>query len=841
MPAEAATQTIPQCFETRVSEGPFRPAVRSDGHELTYAGLDALANGVAHELRARGLESGDRVGVRLARMQRLAPAILGILKAGCVYVPLDPAFPDARTQRVLADCGAAIVVTDDGSGLDVDAVSPSDEAVSVAVEPDALAAIIYTSGSTGVPKGVMQSHASLGVFVRNYVAPFGVANGDRLSMLSSYSFAAANMDIFGALLGGATLCIRPLRESGVAGLAAWIAAERITILHTVPSVFRQLASSLGPGDRLETVRAVDLGGEAVLSSDVELFRAHVPETAVLVNHYAATELSVIAQMPIVASTRIAPGAVPAGYAAPGVELRIVDGEGTSLPAGATGEIMACSRHMSPGYWNRPDLTARAFGTDPAHGDRRTYRTGDRGRLGADGCLEHLGRLDDRIKIRGHSVEVAEVEDALVAGGELVEAAVAAHASPAGSTRLVAYAVAREGSNPSVATIRARLAETLPDFMIPSTIVLVDRLPRTPSGKVDRGALPAPEPARPALDGAPVAPRDDLEATLCRMWEEVTGVKPVGVDDDFFALGGDSLGAAQLFVRIERMTGRRLPLSSIVRAPTVARMAEFVRTDPGYTSAWNLAPLSGQGTRPPIFFVHGLHGGIVFLRELVAALGQDQPCYAFEADGRFEGTLDVTGIEDLAAAYVDMMRGVRPDGPYFLCGYSAGGLIAFEIARQLAEAGLEVSFLGLIDTYAPVGGRRVTALQKKLNHARALLALPWGERSAFVRRTIGRIARRERRHVGGVDVDGPLRHALLGLVGAYEPQGPYPGRVDLFRPSIPDLGAPLERALGWDRCAVAEYEIHDVPGDHRTVFEGAHARVLAASIESSIERAAAGLE
>ncbi|MBK6426196.1 MAG: amino acid adenylation domain-containing protein [Blastocatellia bacterium] len=841
MSAVTAIGSISQCFAARVSEGPSRPAVRAGDCEFSYADLDARSNGLARELQARRLVAGDRVAVRLARTDLLVPTILGILKAGCVYVPLDPTYPEARTRSILDDCSAALVISDDGDGLDPNAVSPSNESPTAIVEPDALACIVYTSGSTGTPKGVMQTHASLVAFVRNYIAPFGVSSGDRLSMLYSYSFAAANMDVFGALLSGATVCFYPLRERGVAGLAARIAGERVSILHTIPTVFRQLIASLEQGDSLATVRAVDLGGEPVLSVDVDRFREHFPETALLVNHYAATELSVIAQMPISASTHVGPGAVPAGYAAHGVEIRIVDADGADVPSGTEGEIVAQSVHMSAGYWNQPELTARNFATDPASGGLRIYRTGDLGRLAPDGCLQHLGRVDDRIKIRGQSVEVAEVENALVAFDEIAEAVVTARPSPAGSTRLVAFVVSRAGAFPTAESIRQRLAVSLPESMIPSAVVLLDRLPLTPSGKVDRAALPEPDQARPSLEAVLVEPRDDLESTLCRMWEEITGVKPVGVHDDFFALGGDSLGAVHLFVRIERLTGRRLPLSSIMRAPTVARMAELVRTDAGYSSAWHLATLGARGTEPPIFFVHGLRGGVVFLRGLVEALGPDQPSFAFEADGRFEGPLDATSIEDLAAAYVDLLRGVRPQGPYHLCGYSAGGLIAFEIARQLAAEREEVAFLGLIDTYAPVAGRRVSTLQKKLNHARVLRALPRGERVAFARRTADRVLRREQKRAGGPDVDGPLRRALLELLEAYEPDGGYRGHIDLFRPSIPFLGARMDRALGWDRCAVASFTVHDVPGDHRTVFEAGNAQALAKSISRKLNRTEAGAD
>ncbi|MCC6745573.1 MAG: AMP-binding protein, partial [Acidobacteria bacterium] len=245
MPALSETQSISSAIEALAARYPARVAVRSPGRVLTYGELDAEANGIAGELLDRGLGVGDRVALRLDGLDRLVPAILGIFKAGGVYVPLDPTFPEARSRFVLDDCGAAFVLTDGGNGIDLSAVRTANSAPGVPISPDALAVIVYTSGSTGEPKGVMQSHASLVSFVRNYAAPLGVTERDRLSMLYSYSFAAANLDILTGLLHGAALCCHPTRQAGVSGLASWIAAERITILHTLPTVFRQLASSLG--------------------------------------------------------------------------------------------------------------------------------------------------------------------------------------------------------------------------------------------------------------------------------------------------------------------------------------------------------------------------------------------------------------------------------------------------------------------------------------------------------------------------------------------------------------------------------------------------------------------
>lgn len=842
-----ADRSIAHRFEECAKTYASQVAVRAEEYQATYSDLDAQARDIAGALYAHGVRTGDRVGVLLHRVGLLPKAIFGILRVGGVYVPLDPEYPAERTRFVLDDCDVAVVLCDGTSRREalstvaarapvvaIDDLTSAEAPPGVLskLTPETLAYILYTSGVTGMPKGVMQTHGALLRFVRNYTATLQVTPDDRMSMLYSYSFAAANMDIFGALFSGATLCFFPIKTLGLGGFVDWVAQERVTVLHTVPSVFRQLAACFRPHEICSTVRAVDLGGEPVMTADVDLFRAHFPDSAVLINHYAATELSVIAQLRISKDMTIAPGIVPVGYPPSDVEIRILDAEGNEVPRGDVGRIVVKSPGLSVGYWNRGDLTCEMFPVDPAGSGERLYLTGDCGRIGSDGWLEHLGRGDSRVKIRGQSVEIAEVENALLQMGDFKQVVVAAHSVADKSPRLMAYVVPRVGRGPSIGEVRSRLARTLPDFMLPSGLISLDRMPTTPSGKVDREALSGVG-ERPHAEATHAEPRDDVERQIHRLWEEVLDARPIGVHDDFFALGGDSLGAAHLFVRIERSTGRRLPLSTILKAPTIVQLADLVREETGHASVWRLVTLNERGSAPPIFFVHGVHGDVIYLRELVAALGPEQPSYAFEADGRVDGDLEVASVEELASVYVGLLRGAHPDGPYSLSGYSAGGLLAYEMARQLQAAGERVAFLGLIDTYAPVPDRCASAVGRKLNRVRGFFRLSGRERVAFASRTLARVVRRERKRFGAYD-DGPLRRALRAMFDSYAPTSHFQGKVDLFRPAIPFHDWKFDRALGWDRCPSVESAFHDVPGDHRTVFEGANAKALARALRDALE-------
>lgn len=585
-PAEEIEQSIAARFEKQVAAYPDRIAIRSEGRAMTYAELNAAANRLARAI-LHGSADAERVVLLYEQGAPVIVAILAVLKAGKTYVPIDPTYPPARLVELLEDAQAGLILTDHrhhavaeqlasvGSlhVVNADAVDSASPGVNLGlrIAPSATAYMLYTSGSTGRPKGVVQQHRNLLHFVRTYTNSLSITPQDRIGWLHSITFSASNMNVYPALLNGATLYPYDVKSRGVDHLARVLLEERITICHCVPTVFRHFIASLGGTERFPDLRIWELGGEPVYRRDVELFRARFPGHAVLINRLAFTEASVAAQFVIAPETELAGSAVPVGHAAEGIEISLSDESGRPIPPGQVGEIIVKSHHLSPGYWRRPDLTAAAFHPDPEVPGRRMYRTGDLGRMQPGGLLEYFGRKDFRVKVRGYTIEVAEVEAALLELGTFRHAVVDAREDRRGDQRLVAYLVPENGVVLPATELRARLLQRLPDYMVPTAFVMLDELPATSTGKLDRLALPAPDETAPQPEASYAAPRTPLEELVADVWAEVFGLGRVGVHDDFFALGGHSLLATQLVSRIWRAAGVELPVRAVFEAPTVAEL------------------------------------------------------------------------------------------------------------------------------------------------------------------------------------------------------------------------------------------------------------------------------
>ena len=537
-----------------------RVAVRTPEASWTYGELNRRANGVARDLRRRVRGEGGRVALLCAHEPAMVAAILGVLKGGHAYVPLDPRAPTARLAQVWADADPCAMVADAAHAalaaevagaapvVVIDAGEGSSQAPRLpAVPASSPAYLLYTSGSTGEPKGVVQSQRNVLYFIRTYTASLGLSPADRLTLLPAYGFDAAVMDIFGALLNGAALYPFSLRDSTTQELADWIDREGITVLHATPTVFRALMSALSPGRRLASVRLVVLGGEAAWRSDAELFaRAFAPHCR-LVNGLGPTESTVTLQSFVSPEDRLTRSALPVGRPVPGTRVWLRDEHG--YDAEVFGEVVIESPHVALGYWRRDELTRAAFEDLEGEGFRRRYRTGDLARRLPDGRLEFLGRMDTQVKIRGHRVELGEVETVLAGHPGVRECAAALATDPAGVPRLVAYVVPR-GEAPTGRELRQFVAARLPDPMVPSAFVQVEALPARANGKVDRDALPAPtfESARVEY----VAPRDAAEQRMADLWREALEVDRVGVNDNFFELGGDSIKAIKITARVRAL-------------------------------------------------------------------------------------------------------------------------------------------------------------------------------------------------------------------------------------------------------------------------------------------------
>ena len=668
-------RTLATAIEDAAARHPDRQAVRSVDRSLTYAALDRAANRVAHALVDRGVREAEPIGVIARQGPELVVAILGILKAGAAYVPIDPAAPAGRARDVVAIVGAGRLVTDPASQA-IAAALVADPVVATAEaggpldppprgdDPDALAYVYFTSGSTGRPKGVMDTHRNVLDNVRRYTNSLGIGPGDRLSLVQTIAFSGAVSSLFAALVNGATTFPFDVRSAGLAGMREWVAAERLTMFHAVPILFRALTDG---GHRFRDLRVVRLEGDAASWSDVERFRGTVARGAVLVNGLGATETGLVRQFFVDHRTPIGTGGLPLGYPVPGVDIRIEEDE-----------IVVVGAHLATGYWGDPDRTARAF-RDLGDG-RRAYRTGDLGRLEPDGRLVGLGRRDFAEKIRGESVDLAEVERHLRAQPGVADGVAVTRRDGRPDARLVAYVVSSPGRTVDPAVIRRALAAVLPPSSVPSAIVPLPALPLDASSKVDRAALPAPGRGRPDLAVAYRAPGSALERELVALWERLLDVAPVGVDDEFFELGGDSLDAARLVSELEAFAPRHVADDVVLAASTVAALARHL------AAAATSAP-------PPVWYgIHDDPGNTGFYaRVALAAAGSID----LRTIGPEAGRPGQPGIDELAAAAVERIRARSPVGPYRVLGFCFSAPIALEVAQRLQQAGHEVAAVALL--------------------------------------------------------------------------------------------------------------------------------------------------
>ncbi len=659
-------------FEERAALAPEAPALVDGGRVWTYADLRRASDAVAASLPGRPL--GTTIGLLAAHGAPMVAAMLGALKAGRTYVPLDAALPPARLAAILADCGADEILVDEARLALAQTLAPylivipaeppagPVPQVRIDVPPGLPAYILYTSGSTGQAKGVAQTHRNVLHHAGAYADALGLGPADRVALLASYAFDASVMDIYGALLSGAVLHPFDVRGEGTARIAPWLRREGITVYHSTPTLYRRVLDEAGDAgrDSFPAVRLVVLGGERCLAQDLERFRRFFPGESVFVNGLGPTESTLGLQLfASAADLRVERGTVPVGLPVVDTRVTLQTATGRQVSPYGVGEIVLASGHVALGYWGRPDLTAAAFRPDPDSDGGRAYHLGDLGRWLPDGALEFVGRADRQVKIRGQRVELGEVEARLNALPGVREAVAVAREDASGDVRLLAYLLAPEGqSEPRADDLRRELRLRLPDSMIPAEIVFLPTWPLTPTGKVDRAALPDP-PARssqPGVAAQGAGPRTQAtpaEALLAGIWSEVLGVDAFGMHDDFFGLGGHSLLATRVLSRVQKAFGIDLPLRAVFEEPTVAGLAARIEEAIG----------GGRGGRPirPIrtTAIEPLprhEGGLPlsFAQERIWFLDRLEPgsaAYNMPAALRLSGRLDVAALRAAFSAIV----------------------------------------------------------------------------------------------------------------------------------------------------------------------------------------------
>ncbi|WHT22386.1 amino acid adenylation domain-containing protein [Crossiella sp. CA-258035] len=732
-PVQYPELCLHELFEQQVSRTPDAVALHCpDGSTVDYAELNARANRIARHLRDLGVGQESRVGILLRRGPDLVAAMLGVLKAGAAYLPLDPAHPAQRLAGLLAETRAEVVLAESATAsllsgdntvlLDrADLTSLSTVDLTRTATPDSLAYIIYTSGSTGTPKGVMIEHRNLVNYVLWCLDAYTPLRGNGSPLYSSVAFDLPVTSVFPALLTGQPVTITA--DDGTPGIDALVDAlenGEFGLLKLTPSHLAVLNQSLSPEAIRRATGRIIAGGEELVRDMVSSWAQHAPDT-VVDNEYGPTETTVGCSWLEATPDRLEPGVLPIGKPIANTVMWVLDANLELVPVGVAGELYIGGAQLARGYVERPELTAARFIPDPfaSQAGARLYRTGDLARYRPDGVLEFAGRVDHQVKIRGYRIELGEIEAALHRQVPLQDVTVRVHTAPSGDKELIAYLVPAEGTTLDLAALPGSLAELLPDYLVPQAFLELDELPLTANGKVDTARLPQPELSRTAARFQ--APRTAVENILARAWAEALRLPRIGVHDSFTELGGHSLSVMRIIVKLREEHGIRLSFRDFYEHRTIAELARIIGTaaESDVDSLDAVVWLRRGGSKPPLFCVHP--GSAHWFTQLAEHLGPDQPVAAFEWPGLSRQCPAPESVRQIAELNLAQLRRLQPTGPYRLLGWCGGSQITTEMTRQLRAEGEQVTFMLLDPALDSHDRANMHEFMARFRRAEALLA------------------------------------------------------------------------------------------------------------------------
>ncbi|MEP7251818.1 MAG: amino acid adenylation domain-containing protein [Ginsengibacter sp.] len=859
-------KTIVDLFEEQALTNPGRIAIVFENRRINYEELNKRSNQLAHYLFNRGVKKEALIPICLERSWEMIVAILGILKAGAAYVPIDPEYPQDRINYMLEDTAAAIVISKSASAkklnvsakLEVIELDSQGEAIAKMSHKNLpsqitsrnLAYIIYTSGSTGKPKGVMIEHQAVLDHCFGLIQTAELDSCRSFALFSPLVFDAGHSVIFVSLFLGASLNVlsKDLIMDGEK-LVEHFNENPVDFIKIVPSVW---LSYINAGNKVLAQKIMLFGGES-FTPKIKEHLINLEYKGIVYNHYGPTEATIGKCIHTVNLQRNYK-TMPIGKPFSNTQLYVVDQYEKIVPIGVSGELYIAGEGIARGYLNRPELSAEKFTDDTFREEStstsennsedkivsRLYKTGDKVRWNEDGEIEYLGRIDEQVKLRGHRIELGEIENVLLQDPQIRQAAVKLAEDNYGNKLLVGYIVPESTFDKS-ATVK-NVQKQLPEYMVPGFWVQLKALPLTSNGKIDKKALPAPD-VSGVLDSQYAAPETETEIALAKMWEDLLGIKKVGVHDTFFELGGNSIQTVTMFTRIRKHFGKELPLPTIFQAPNIKKLAAIITEKDNAVNFSCLIPIQPLGSKIPLFCMHAGAGNVLFYKDLAKNLGNDQPLYGLMARGLLGKEHFHTSIEEMAAHYIKEIQSVQPHGPYLFAGYCLGGTLAFEMAKQLTDAGEKVdllatfnsrsstylkqrktlSFSEMIFTYAG----DYSSMKKKQKILYPIRVLKIGSKltgQIFYRKTKNKILTLYvKATMRGFDYylsrgkllprflrNRYLLHTNGIMAREYEP-GIYTGKMIIFK--SPHIYK--ERYLGWREHIAGEIEVFNVPGKYKS--------------------------
>jgi amino acid adenylation domain-containing protein len=891
---------ITDLIEEQARRTPDAPAVIFEDRHFTYNELNIRANQLARRLKEMGAGPEVLIGIFMERSLEMAVSMYAVLKSGAAYIPLEPEYPSERLNFMIRDSRLSVLITQPRMSdrldtrhirlisLDADfsaiAHLPQENPERTAGTENSAYAV-YTSGSSGPPKGVLNTHAGLMNQLYWRQEYFRLTPPDAVLQKTPFSFDNSVWELFWPLMVGAkTVLVPPGGHKDGFYLSKMIKTHRITTIHFVPSMLRLFLQVPGIETASRTLKRVFTGGEPL---DRELQAQFFAElNAELYHLYGQSEAAMNVTCRACSRTDRVQGTVPVGKPVANTRIYILDARLNPCPIGVPGELYIGGRGLAKSYLSRPDLDAEKFVPNPfsipAHPTPHTphpatlYKTGDIGKWLPDGNIELAGRNDDQVKIRGYRIELGEVKSCLLKHEGVCDAAVLAIEYSDGK-ELAAYIVPQKDLDTPLNTSRLRddMKKSLPDYMIPSYFIQLAEFPFTPSGKIDKKALPGP--AQTSRTAEYVSPRNETERKLAAVWQEVLAIEQVGIRDNFFDLGGHSLKAAHLVSRMYKEFNREISMREIFTSPTVEELAK--RIDPGSVSQGGepftpLACIQPHGKNIPLFFIHIARGDVFCYAELSRQLGSDYPFYGLRSFGVDADTSPVKDIKDMAAKYIEAVRAEYPSGPYIIGGHSRGGIIAYEMAQQLRNQSESVPLLIFIDAFSPDYIERPDDLWSSFLRVREFFdvdipsfycqirEIPPGLSIEDARKDFDSLSREEQTDVlwkasqaSGLpakyfpDIDTKLQYRIFKVslesgqaVSRYNKNGvqPYLGRIVLFRASenwaVRDLvkQTDSDKTLGWSRYA-ADVEVYDIEGaDHASIVQFPYVQLVSEKLKPCLE-------